>query len=67
VYRYRLLDEVTGTDLGPLISARLTFPAGETITRRSDECYEVINVVEPETETFRAYLIVRSIDLPLAE
>jgi hypothetical protein len=66
VYRYRLLTETTGADLGPLVSTRLTFAVGETIARRSGERYEVINIVEPENENFRAYLIVRPV-LPSAE
>jgi hypothetical protein len=59
MYRYRLLDEATGVDLGPLISARLTFGAGETIARRAGELFEIVNVVEPENDNFRAYVIVR--------
>ncbi len=62
MYRFRLLDEETGADLGPLVSARLTFAIGETITRRSGEHLEVVNVVEPENENFRAYLIVQAAD-----
>jgi hypothetical protein len=58
-YRYRLVDEATAADLGPLISARLTFASGETITRRSGEKVEIVNVVEPENDNFRTYVIVR--------
>jgi len=59
MYRFRLIDEDTGGDLGPLISSRLTFVVGEELSRRSDERFVVMAVVEPETETFRAYIVVR--------
>jgi hypothetical protein len=59
VYRYRLIDEETGGDIGPLISARLTFAVGEVISRSSGEQYVVTALVEPESETFRAYIVVR--------
>ena len=59
MYRYRLIDEDTGQDLGPLVSLRLTYAPGEKISRDSDERFSVIRMVDPETETFRAYLIVR--------
>jgi hypothetical protein len=35
VYRYRLVDEASAADLGPLISGRLTFAPGELIGRRA--------------------------------
>jgi hypothetical protein len=59
MYRYRLIDEETGDDIGPLISLRLTFAVGEEISRRSGERYVVTAVVEPENENFRAYIVVR--------
>jgi len=59
MYRYRLIDEDTGGDLGPLISARLTFAVGEELSRRSGERYVVAAMVEPENENFRAYIVVR--------
>jgi hypothetical protein len=59
VYRYRLIDETSGADLGPLVSSRRLFEAGEELTRRPDERYVLVNVVEPENEKFRAYLVVR--------
>ena len=59
MYRYRLIDEETGSDLGPLISSRLTFAVGEEISRRSGERYTVRALVEPENENFRAYVVVR--------
>jgi len=62
VYRYRLVDESDGADLGPLISARLTFAAGEEIVRRAGERFEIVNLVEPENDNFRAYVIVRRIE-----
>jgi hypothetical protein len=59
MYRYRLIDGETGTDIGPLISPRVTFALGEEIIRRRGERYVVTALVEPETETFRAYIVVR--------
>ena len=59
MYRYRLIDEETGTDLGTLISLRLTFAIGEEISRRSGERYVVTALVEPENENFRGYVVVR--------
>lgn len=59
MYRYRLIDETSGSDLGPLVSLRLTFARGELIQRRGDERFVVVNVVEPENESFRAYVVVR--------
>lgn len=59
MYRYRLIDDRTGTDLGPLISPRLTFAVGEEISRRSGERYVVTALVEPENDNFRAYIVVR--------
>jgi hypothetical protein len=59
MYRFRLLDDVTGADLGPFVSTRVAFEPGETLSRASGERFELVNVVEPENENFRAYLIVR--------
>jgi len=59
MYRFRLLDDVTGADLGPFVSTRLAFEPGETLSRASGERFALVNVVEPENENFRAYLIVR--------
>ncbi len=59
VYRYRLIDDASGADLGPFVSARLTFQPGESIGRGPHEQLELVNVVAPENENFRAYLIVR--------
>jgi hypothetical protein len=59
MYRYRLIDECTGDDLGPLVSLRLTFAPGEVIARRGGEQFFVVSVVEPENENFRAYVVVR--------
>jgi len=60
MYRYRLIDEQTGDDLGPFVSLRLTFAPGELIARTGSEHLHVVNVVEPENEAFRAYLVVRA-------
>jgi hypothetical protein len=59
MYRYRLLDHATRADLGPFVSARLAFQPGERLSRATGEQFELFNVVEPESEDFRAYLIVR--------
>jgi hypothetical protein len=59
MYRYRLIDRETGSDLGPLISARVTFAVGEELSRRSGERFVVTALVEPENENFRAYIVVR--------
>jgi hypothetical protein len=59
MYRYRLIDEDTAVDLGPLISARLTFAVGEELSRRTGERYVVRAVVKPDNENFRAYIVVR--------
>ena len=59
MYRYRLIDE-DGADLGPLISPRVTFAIGQDIVRRAEERYEIVRIVEPENESFHAYLVVRS-------
>jgi hypothetical protein len=59
VYRYRLVNEADGADLGPLVSARLTFASGEMI-QRGAKIFQVVRVVEPESENFRAYVIVRT-------
>jgi hypothetical protein len=63
VYRYRLIDERTGDDLGPFVSPRLVFAPGEEIVRARGERFLVARTVEPENENFRAYVIVR----PMAE
>jgi hypothetical protein len=59
MYRYRLIDEETRSDIGPLISQRPAFAVGEEISRRSRERYLVTALVEPENENFRAYIVVR--------
>jgi hypothetical protein len=59
MYRYRLIDDATGTDIGTLVSLRLTFAVGEVISRGSGERYIVTALVEPENENFRAYIVVR--------
>jgi hypothetical protein len=64
LHRYRLIDQATGTDLGPFVSERLAFQPGERLTRASGEQVELVNVVDPEREreNFRAYLIVRRLE-----
>ena len=60
MYRYRLVDE-TGVELGPSASPRLVFHVGEELARTTGERYVIVNVVEPEYEGFRAYLVVRAV------
>lgn len=59
MYRYRLIDEIDGADLGPFVTSRLAFQPGELIDRGTGERFELVNVVAPENENFRAYLVVR--------
>jgi len=59
VYLYRLIEEATGSDIGPLISPRPAFAVGEEISPRSGERFPVTALVEPENENFRAYIVVR--------
>jgi hypothetical protein len=60
MYRYRLVDE-RGDELGPFVSPRLAFQAGEEIARSNRERYEILRVIEAEMhEPFRAYLVVRA-------
>jgi hypothetical protein len=42
VYRYRLIDEKTGDDIGPLISTRLTFAGDSTKFSLSGRLWPVI-------------------------
>lgn len=58
MYRYRLVDEANGADLGPFVSLRLTFQPGEVLGRAEGENFRLVNVIEPENENFRAYLVV---------
>ena len=58
MYRYQLIDEETGSDIGPLVSARLTFAIGEEISRKPGDRYVVKALVEPENDDFRAYIVV---------
>ena len=59
MYRYRLIDAETGEEMGPFVSARLTFAPGETVVWREGVRLEVVKLVPPENENFRAYLVVR--------
>lgn len=61
VHRFRLIDQDSGADLGQLVSQRLLFAPGETIASRYGERFEVVRTVEPESESFRAYLVVRRV------
>jgi hypothetical protein len=49
------------SDIGPLISVRLSFAAGEQISRRSGEQYVVTALVEPENENLRASIVVSEV------
>ena len=63
MYRYRLVDEANGADLGPFVSLRMTFQPGETIGRAGGASLELVKVVAPENENFRAYLVVRRVSM----
>lgn len=63
MYRFRLIDHDSGADLGPLVSQRLVFAPGESIARRYGERFEIVRTIEPEDESFRAYLVVRPVSL----
>ena len=59
MYRYRLIADETGADLGPFVSPRLVFAPGEVIDRAGRKRYLVVKMVEPQNENFRAYIVVR--------
>jgi hypothetical protein len=60
MYRYRLIDEESGVDLGAFVSMRLAFQVGESIARAPTERFVTVNVVDAEEhENFRAYLVVQ--------
>ena len=59
VYRYRLIDDASGADLGPFVSTQSSVSAGWINQTWPPEQLELVNVVAPENENFRAYLIVR--------
>jgi hypothetical protein len=61
MYRYRLIDAESGDAIGPLVSARVEFRAGESLARRDDERFELVKIVPAENENFRAYLVVRDV------
>jgi hypothetical protein len=63
MYRYRLIDEESGVDLGTFVSMRLAFQVGESIARAPTERFVTVNVVDAEEhENFRAYLVVQRRD-----
>ena len=58
-FRYRLIDADTGTDLGPFVSKRNDWKAGERFGRSKGEDMVITAVIEPEDDVgFRAYLVV---------
>jgi hypothetical protein len=60
VYRFRLIDEENGADLGPFVSSRLAFQLGETLARNPNDRFVLVRAVEAGPQDgFRAYLIVR--------
>jgi hypothetical protein len=57
-YRYRLID-AEGTDLGPFVSKRRNWEAGERIGRSRGQDMVITAVVKPEGDAgFLAYLVV---------
>ena len=60
MYRFRLIDEESGADLGPFVSSRLAFQVGETVARSPNDRLVLVRAVEAGPhESFCAYLIVR--------
>lgn len=60
MYRYRLVDVESGADLGPFVSLRMTFAAGEKLGRTPGERFTVVNVTDAEErDNVYAYLVVR--------
>jgi hypothetical protein len=63
MYRYRLVDVESGSDLGAFVSMRLALQVGETFARAPTEWFVIENVVAAEEhENFRSYLIVQRLD-----
>jgi hypothetical protein len=62
MYRYRLIDGQTGSELGPLIPPRLSFRPGELLARISGEGFRLLRTVPAENENFRAYLVVTAVE-----
>ena len=60
-FRFRLID-AKGTDLGPFVSKRQDWKAGERIGRSKGEHMLITAVIEPEEDAgFDAYLVVSPI------
>ncbi len=59
MYRYRLLDAKDGADLGPFVSARPAYAAGQTIARATGELVTVVNLTAGEPgDLIHGYLVV---------
>jgi hypothetical protein len=58
MYRFRLIDGETASDLGPFVSHRFVFQVGEMLRRADGEWFELREIVPAENENFRAYLVV---------
>jgi hypothetical protein len=61
MYRFRLIDAETASDLGPFVSHRLIFRVGESLMRAAGEWFELREIVPAENENFRAYLVVQQL------
>jgi hypothetical protein len=60
-FRYRLIDAASGADIGPFVSKRDDWEAGDRLGRSKGEDMIVTAVIEPEDQMkFRAYLVVVS-------
>jgi hypothetical protein len=58
-FRYRLIDAADGRDLGPFVSKRDDWQAGDRIGRSKSEDMTIKAVIEPDDDVgFRAYLVV---------
>ena len=61
-FRFRLID-AEGTDLGPFVSKRADWKAGERIGRSKGEDMLITAVVEPEEDAgFHAYVVVSPLE-----
>jgi hypothetical protein len=63
MYRFRLIDADTGSDLGPLLSHRFMFQLGEVLSGAAGERFELREIVPAEDENLKAYLVVSRLDL----
>jgi hypothetical protein len=62
-FRYRLINAADGRDIGPFVSKRDDWKAGDRLGRSKGEDMVVTAVVESEEgDGFRAYLVVSPLE-----